>query len=146
MKELCNRATSVLLWLSSRRRRGVEEEENRARRWKVRQWCNTVWLWHALSPLYEKKKKSVCSRNGLRWRHTHRETGQLSATQSIPEQQDDVTALNYPWCFAGKMNEVGHVEGVNEDKHLYFICILIMWSDSYTTQSTGKKKERRKML
>lgn len=65
--------------------------------------------------------------------------------QSIPKQQDDVTALNYPWCFAGKMNEVGHVEGVNEDTHtrthLYFICILIMWSDSYTTQCTGEKKK-----
>lgn len=26
--------------------------------------------------------------------------------KSIQKQQADVTALNYPWCFAGKMNEV----------------------------------------
>lgn len=48
--------------------------------------------------------------------------------------RNDVTALKYPWCFAGKMNEVGHVEGVNEDTHSYFICILIMWCDSYTAE------------
>lgn len=38
--------------------------------------------------------------------------------------QDDVTALNYPQCFAGKMNEVGHKEGVKDDTAVY-ICILI---------------------
>lgn len=30
--------------------------------------------------------------------------------------------------------------------HLYFICILIVWSDSYTTQSTGGKKKKEDAL
>lgn len=110
-----------------------------------------------MSPLYEEeeeKKKSESEREKERVRgvevdsdediHTERWASFL--LQSIPKQQDDVTALNYPWCFAGKMNEVGHVEGVNEDTHtrthLHFICILIMWSDSCITQCTGEKKMR----
>lgn len=54
----------------------------------------------------------VCSRNELK---TYSERRASFLLQSIPRQQDDVTALAYPWCFAGKMNEVGHAEGVNED-------------------------------
>ena len=64
--------------------------------------------------------------------------------KAMPEQpDDDVTALNYPWCFAGKMNEVrrGRGGGVNEDTHSHFICILIMCGDSYTSTDDNKKKE-----
>lgn len=65
------------------------------------------------------------------------------ALQSIPKQRDEVTAHNYPWCFAGKMNEVGHGEGVNESTraHARFICILIMRRDSYITMCTAQSRE-----
>lgn len=65
------------------------------------------------------------------------------ALQSIPKQRDEVTAHNYPWCFAGKMNEVGHGEGVNESTraHARFICILIMRRDSYITMCTAQRRE-----
>lgn len=68
--------------------------------------------------------------------------------KATPEQpDDDVTALNYPWCFAGKMNEVrrgGEGGGVNEDTHSHFICILIMCGDSYTSTDDNKKKKRKR--
>lgn len=121
--QLCNICPPVT-FIPEEKRAWRGREQSRAL--EMRQWCNTVWLWHALSRLYEKGgKKSKSEREKERVRvvevdsdeDVHTERWASFLLQSIPKQQDDVTALNYPWCFAGKMNEVGHVEGVNEDTH-----------------------------
>lgn len=113
--------------------------------------CSTL-----CKPLYEKgwgrgvcACASVCtrSRNELK---THAERQASFLLQRMLWQQDDVTALTYPSCLAGKMNEMGHAEGVNEDMHACthsrLICSPAVWSDSYvithTTETMANKFQR----
>lgn len=84
-----------------RAQRGGGGKEYRLRR--VNLWWNAVWLWSVLTT---EKSDCVCNRNWVDWRQRGGMRQASILLQSIQKQQDDATALNYPWCFAGKMNEV----------------------------------------
>lgn len=122
----------------------------------MHQWCNTVWLWCALSSQKQKREKCECCRNGVdqdKHTHTHtywgkekvKQTHQLCATKhtktarwSNGSQLPMVLCRKDEWSRTWRGRQWKHT---CTRAHARFICILIMRRDSYITMCTAQRRE-----